>query len=293
MTPLLLVAAGYGIGTTCILVFLYFRSADDLEPKVASALASGDVPLAEKIQLLAAAAEYRKHTGWWFERAMSSIGVVALVTMTVAAAVQTIRAALEEQKVQQLQSAATSLDNRVKESESLIEALTQWVLNRADRTTTLACDERRILKYRQDTLEKLSPIDSAKLAELIEVSLSLRDFESVVTVFNRHPELVTSTKPTDLVTIAQYRYVTGSGPAAAMIVNQLWPLRGQLALPLLRRLAALRAIVGAGRDATAADLASTTNQRIEEARQALDIEMNVLAEGVAKHSPADRSPLCP
>jgi hypothetical protein len=273
----------YALGASGFLLLIYRRqSADDPTTGVAASLSDADKPLAERIQLLNALSEYRKQTARWYEKAFSTMGVVALVTMTVAAAVQTIRAALEDQKVQQVQVRADAMAARIAESELLVESLTRSVMNRASRTLALTEDEERILKHRLQTLSAGQRPAPAQLQEMVDVSLLLRDYDHAVHLVETYPEVMQSAKPIDQVTIAEYYYLVGSERAASSVAERVWNERGSLPDAVLQRLLVVRALLGADRAEAADELARANGLPADRARQTLDAAIASFVEGAAR-----------
>ncbi len=283
LTVLLWTLGLYAVGATAFLFVVYRRKAHvDPTTGIAASLSDGEKPLAERISLLNALAEFRKQSGHWYEKAFSTIGVVALVTMTVTAAVQTIRAALEEQKVQQMQGRAEAMEARIGESERLVESLTRSVLNRAGRTLALTEDEERILRQRVQTLSAVERPVPAQLQELVDVSLLLRDYDSAVHIVETYPEVMESAKPIDRVTIAEYYYLVGSDRAASSVAERVWLERGGLPPRVLQRILVLRVLLGADRSVAVAELASALGQTPEQAGQTLDAEVASFVRGAAQ-----------
>src|SRR5438045_3327916 len=98
------ILAIYSVLITAALVIAYFRwRHDDASIERAKKLFHGCTDPAGAAAMLTAIAVAEEKQRPWFERALSIIGVVAFIAMTVTAAIQTVKATVEEVRAEKLQ----------------------------------------------------------------------------------------------------------------------------------------------------------------------------------------------
>src|SRR5262245_8480178 len=116
MTLTLLIGLiGYALLVSLALVAVYRRVSlkpSVIDQEVAALLKSGGT-LSERSQLLTTIADIRSKEIRWYERALSTLGIMALITTTSAAAVQTIRSAIQERESRILQGQLDDIRGRI------------------------------------------------------------------------------------------------------------------------------------------------------------------------------------
>ena len=98
---IVLLLSGYAIAATLGLVVVYRSGSNDFLDQEIVALARAEGSVSDRVNALKAIADIRRNDIRWFERAVSSIGVFTLITMTVATAVQTIRATVQKRELKE------------------------------------------------------------------------------------------------------------------------------------------------------------------------------------------------
>ena len=289
MTALSLVVLMYAVGVSAALLYAYRRrSQDDAIGRALTAFEAEEHPVAERVQVMKAIAEIRNNDIRWFERALSTMGVVALISATVAAAVQTIRFAVEEQETKRLEQRALESEGRIGSAEALISAMARVLLGRASQAALMNEDEKRILRYRMDRLAGVDEPDQPAVDELIAIAITLHDYSRSVSLIERRPELLREDRAADQVSLAEYYFLVGSQAQARQMSERAWVRRAQLPRPVAMRLLTMRSLLSLDSAANVvADAARLLGVSLPEAEIAIDADVDAFKAG-AKRLRADR-----
>jgi hypothetical protein len=242
---MILLLAAYSAVVSIALIALYrSRAAVDPLLQQAAALAVAPGSLSERAEALKAVAEIRRNQVRWFEQAISSIGVFALITMTVGTAVQTIRSTVQEREVKEWEHRSADVEQRIAEADSLIAAVANTVIAKASRVAVLSQDERKILRYRLQRLSERPTLDAADRDEMISASIALREFSTSVSLINRQPSLFDEAAPADQVSLAEYYYLTGDQDRGRTLADRATVHRHELQPQTQMRLIVIRLLLG-------------------------------------------------
>jgi hypothetical protein len=234
--------SAYCILATLLLVYMNFRDKGmldnkevDLERYVFS-LSS----VTEKAALIQAIASLKQAHTPWYERSVSTIGVVALISAALAAGHETIAANLQELKVKQLE---VELANRSAErtaADEFLANLSKALIAGSLGTHKLSTSEKRLLRYRMDRILKSPVSDIGQIREVYALALALSDYEAAISVLEKNPDLLDKTMVGDRLTLAEYYFMVGSPRAALELQQLVWDKRGDLQPFLYKRLVVLR-----------------------------------------------------
>jgi hypothetical protein len=221
---LLLLIGGYAVGISVAVVAVYRSRADSeaLDAELLS-LARQDGPIKERAEILHALAEVRNSQIRWYERAISTVGIVALITMTIATAVQTVQSAAQEKKLEEWERRSAEAERRVGEANWLIGSMAKLLVNRATRVALLSDDEKRILRYRFERLSEMPKLERAEQQEMIQLAIVLREFFRGAALIEKDASLFDSADVADHVSLAEYYYLTGALDRARAISYRISP----------------------------------------------------------------------
>jgi hypothetical protein len=282
---ILLVLSVYAAATSFGLVWVYrntSRRHSEFDRQVAN-LVDAPGTLSERADALKALSDIRRNDVPWFERAISSLGVFALITMTIGTAVQTIRAAVEERDAQEWERRANEGEQRLAAADTLIAAIADTLLTKASRVAVLSKDEKRILEYRLDQLSRKEKLDVVERDDLVSASVALREFSKSVAVINRSPALFDAAVPSDQVSLAEYYYLTGDQNRGRSLSDRAVVRRNDMNPQTQMRLIVVRLLLGQHTRADAIREAANTLRLDEVQAQAyLDGDTAAFADGAKR-----------
>lgn len=275
---LLFSVAVYAAAVTGAMAYLFWRS-DVSSPDIERALAelsNAEGSLGDRAQMLKAVAEVRNGTIRWFERAVSAIGVFALLTMTVATAVQTIRAAIQEEQVADATKRLSEIERRLGEADVLIQSMAGNVLVRASRAVTPSDGEKRILRYRLERLGAKGALSADERQEAVTIAIALREFARSVDVIEGDRALFDRATVADQISLAEYYYLSDNLGEARALADRANARASELSPPWRLRLLEVRLLLNMVDHEAAVDEAARV-LRVDRSRAQILVDGDVLA----------------
>lgn len=261
----------------------YVKDPPSIEVELLKLLRDGQASLPDRAEGFAALAEVRKSELRWFEKALSTIGVVAFVAMTVTTAVQTIRAAVQEQEAKQWESRVSAMRERVADADLVIVSVSRALLDRASRASLLTDDEKRILRYRLENLLSRPRLEDPEVDEVMSLAIVLREFSVGVDLIERKPSLLQSARLVDQLAFAEYYYLIGSADAAKRLADRVWLQVGELPPQAQLRAVVIRVVLG---QQSQSDAVSDVNRLLRvtttEASRMLEGEIEAFRRGATR-----------
>lgn len=249
-------------------------------------LRSEALELTDPVQRVAALTEVeklRESTRPWWERSVSTLGVIAFFSMSLAAAVQTVDAGMKAEKVARLSSDMGQLRAEIDSVQESIRASSAVVVGEYDETGELDRSGREVLRNRLASLSRQGVHDRSGLLEEYEISLILGDFERALSALEAVVGLLNDT-PADQLVLAEYYYLTGAAGSARRALGNVEPSVSTLPWQLRVRVIVLNVALAGDRDSGQRALASALKVSTEAARIRLDLALARL--NLARKSPA-------
>lgn len=251
MTSLIILSV-YSLLATLALLWLRRRSpAEQLGGRILSELeAASEVSEEKRFELMAKVASLYHETVPWFERSLSTVGVFAFLGMAVASAVQTVSANSAAARADQLRAELEVLQQEAAQAEAILDRVARGILTLGWSGEDLDEASREVLRHRLRTLEAASPSADGNRERYL-IALALGDFRGAIGVLEADRELLGSTSPGDLVTLAEYYYLTGAEERARQLTQRAGEKASDLPRPVRVRLITLEAALsGLGEEHT-------------------------------------------
>jgi len=220
MNAIVLSLVMYGLLSTAILIYQHKR-----RPKLPEAGAQllQIIPTftnpADKANSLVELAKLEHELRPWWERALSTIGIVAFASMSIATTVQTLNATVAQHKLELVQAQVVELTDQIKDSKDLIAALAHGALERFGSNGGRDPSAKKLLTFRLEQLVGVLSPTSEEMREAYAIAIALEKYEIAYSFLDDHPELLNKTIPADIVTLAEYYYLSGSEEQAREILE--------------------------------------------------------------------------
>lgn len=236
----------------------------------------------DRASILQALAELRRASIPWHERAISTIGVIAFFSMSIAVVIQTISANLQQARVERLESGLAALKEERAAAERFLAEVSHAVTTGVLDPRALGDVERRVLQYRLDRLRGKLDRDEKETREVYSLAMALGRYDVAAAIMERHTDLFDMARPGDRLSLAEYYYLVGSHEASAQLQRELWKDRLNLARPLARRLIVLGAALDVPLEEAALEMTRVLKVRTDEARQIVLREVEALKTGAQR-----------
>ena len=267
----------YAVLLTAFFLYEYFRKDDKTTELFAQCveIVKNEESPTEKIKAISALNDLKKTLSPWYEKYLSTVGVIGLFSMTVAAGVQTINSTAQQSRADVLESDLAELKSQVELAEQFVANVSSAIQSGAFDTQRIGEIERRILRYRFDELRTSTDLNSEALSEAFSLALVLREFETAVELLEKNRELLNDRHPADQLTLAEYYYLVGSNSAAQQIVNDIDAAGGAQQRSFVKRLAVLKVALGAPAEDVVGDYANAFDIRRDQALESLTREVQL------------------
>lgn len=275
MNVVLWVLLSYAIGMT----LLYARKTYHKERSVGLREALKDcntekVSATDRAEIISKIAEAEHSFSPWYEKSLSTAGVIAFFAMLVAASVQTVMVTRESFKLDQLQVQIDSLAEGKKYADSVIKDAVQTIVDKHQLGGRLYREEKLLLEHRLRQLEKINSLSKAEFAELYRLQLLLGRFFAATDLLEEHKALLDMTAPADIISLAEYYYLEGAGEVARKLLDSLNVKLPQLSAPWQIRYMVLRTVFEPeGKDDYILRLSSLLKVSTAEARTQLNYQV--------------------
>jgi len=243
----------------------------------------------ERAELLRALADLQSAATPWYERTLSTIGVIAFFSMSVAVTVQTIGANLQESRAERLREQLEDLKETQLTSERFVADVSRLVASGMRSGGSLSELERKILRQRLEALAHKGDATDETVREMFSLALALREYPQAVALLEEHRSVLDLAVPGDRLSLAEYYYLVGSPQAAKELVGKVWADRVSLDRSLVTRLIVLRAALGVSYDG-AHELATLLKISDEEATRIVERETRAFRAGVARVDKSSATP---
>lgn len=270
----------YAALLTGLFLYEYFRKDDGTSKLFADCIeiVEHEKSAAEKLKAIASLTELRKTMSPWYQKYLSTIGVIGLFSMTIAAGVQTINSTTQQYRADSLEAELEDKTEQVEAAQLFVAEVSSAIQSGAFGTQRIGDVERKILRYRLDELRSVNDLDNAQLSELFSLALVLREYDLAVEILERNKELLSVTNPADQLTLAEYYNLVGSTTAAQQIVDGLDSLNVVQSAEFVKRLVFLKLALGADVDELASAYANAFKIRRDEAVEILTREAHEQSE---------------
>lgn len=212
----------------------------------------------------------------WYERALSTIGVIAFVGLTTGAVVQSINASVQQAKAERL----TDEQRRFEDDRAVVDQalgdISSAVL--AD-PLTLRRGWDKALSHRLVALETQANRTNEELAESFQILVLLGEFGRAAELVDQNSSAISVNDPNMLVILAEYRLMSGMDQAARQYVSSIAGSREGLSASARLRWLALRSYFGEPIDVLAPEVRELLRVSDSEARAILQDKVSRLSTG--------------
>lgn len=220
----------------------------------------------------------------WWERSVSTIGVLAFISMTIATSVQTTNSILIEHKLEKSKMNSSKLTEKIDSAESLIKSISHIVLKQRVEHGQLDKAGKEVLLHRLSGILFDDDKSNEHAIEAYNISMALGKYDTAIEIIEEHEVVFRSTLPSDQVSLAEYYYLIGLEEKSKHIVERLSGKHGNMSKNTEVRSIFLRVILNKGRNKSEAirEVQSILNVSKGKAKQSIEIGVRNLEVGAVK-----------
>lgn len=238
MTPsmvFLSLVACYATGVSILLALAHRWAKRDVDALEKAMAALGDTTTGvEAAKLWLEIARARQSAVPWFERSLSSIGVVAFFSMLVGTGVQTIRASVESANTDRLRYERQLRESELQKAERAVAAAARALMTRAREVGFVEPTARLLLEERLRVLWERDVPGHESAGEVLGVALVLGRLDIAANVVSQFQEVLASAEPADRVSLAEFFVIARDLEKAKQVVARISTDARLSQLPMVR-----------------------------------------------------------
>jgi hypothetical protein len=229
----------YGIFATVAIIVVQKNRRDD--ETLVSAIDQSGLPPLDRLHATIEIAKLRQANLSWFERSISTAGVVAFFSMLIGTGFQAVKSSSDAIRAEQIDREVKELQLQKADFEKATGELAQSVVSQYQRTSYIDDSGIRVLRTRLRYLERETSADRDHLIEAFGLAMLTADYGDAARLLNSHPDLLDRTKSTDLMILAEFYYLTGDSNSAKAMLKSLDGMLGGAPLGVRIRAVVLNA----------------------------------------------------
>lgn len=198
----------YSLLVSIFIVNIFYRQRNDLHLNNLETIykEKEDIDIRKKIKTLKKIEEIRSLKRSWYEKAISTIGIAAFISMSIAVLIQAYSSNLKEIKINNLQKEMEIIEPQKKlVKEHLHIALTR-LLEDSTKGYSLSKNDNKLLNWGIEEL-KNKTLNSKEANELYKIYFSLRNYKKASEIVEENWNLLKDNNGDDLITLSEYYYI--------------------------------------------------------------------------------------
>ncbi len=210
------------IGFAAILIVNHYRLRKNVLVEQLLELAQhSDRTDSEKFEFLAEVVKLENMQVAWYEKSISTIGVVAFFSMLITVGLQTVNSARQSVEDDKLRTQIAELASQKNDTENIIREVSSAIVRLYTKTGKLDEKDSKILRHRLMQLENSQNMSNIEIVENYKIAMIVGDFQNAIRLLEDNIGLLDSTSYADQITLAEYYFFTGVEEQARNIVETL------------------------------------------------------------------------
>lgn len=213
----------YSLSITIIYLYSKWREMkkDEKYHGIDELILSADIPVDKKIDARLKYIELKGNEQTWFEKGISTIGVFALICMTIVTSVQTIKSERMNADMKSLTKEMAKLKEEKTDVEYMLTDISKAILERQIIVGNISVAEKKILEYRYKILKDILKLNHDEIIERYSIAILLHEFEDANNLIEKNFNLLNKTLPADRISLAQYYYAIGERTKARSLIDNV------------------------------------------------------------------------
>jgi uncharacterized membrane protein len=214
----------YGLSLTLYLLRIQRMQNKQTElDKIWKEITAKPNPGLEDLKVIAEVAKVRQTEIPWYERSLSTIGLVAFFSMLIATSFQTINSAKTEIESSNLRQEIKGLESQRAGWNKLVKNLSEVIVLKQMNSGKLEESEKDILKQRISDLEQTNSKTKEDEIEQLKIYLALKQFDNASALVEKSEVLVNDASPENLLLLAEASFLDGAKNRAKFLLSKFEP----------------------------------------------------------------------
>lgn len=266
----------YSLGISCYLIRqkrLHGKT-DDLQ-RIWEHLTSKTDPSMDEIKVIAEVAKVRQTDIPWYERSVSTIGIVAFFSMLVATSFQTVNSVKAEIESTNLKQEILSLEAQRNSWNRLVRDLSEVIVLKAT-NGKLEKSEESILKQRLNEIDKIDKANKEEEGEKLRLYIALKQYDNASELIEKSKLLSDEATPENLIFLAEMSFVDGARAQARALLKKFEDGLSKQPAPWQLRYYILNAALSSDPKVYGNEVAALRHSSLDDANQWLETKIEEL-----------------
>lgn len=181
-------------------------------------VSANEKPTGAEIKAIARIAKVRQSEIPWYERSISTIGIVAFFSMIIATGVQTLSSVKAEVESIRLRQEIKELEAQRSLWKKNVKELSEVIVLKQTNSGKLETSEEDILRQRLAQIEETASPSKQDVADKLKVYMALKRYDEASALVEQSTLLDDATSPGDLLFLAEMSFLDGAkGRAKALL----------------------------------------------------------------------------
>jgi hypothetical protein len=238
---------------------------------------------AEDLKALAEIAKVRQSAIPWYERSISTLGIIAFFSMLIATSVQTINSAKAEIESSNLRQEIKGLESQRQSWNKIIKELSEVVVLKQSSSGRLEKSEEDVLKQRLAQLLEIERPGKEDIAEKLRIFLALKQYDGASALLQKSPALADEASPENLIFYAEISFIDGAKGQTRALLKRFESQMSKQPIEWQLRYFVINAALSSDPKSFAKDVAALKQLELNEAEELLTSRVLVLKEQAMKY----------
>jgi hypothetical protein len=246
-------------------------------------------PSPEAIMAIAEIAKVRQAEIPWYERSLSTIGILAFLSMIVATGFQTINSAKAEAESASLRREAKILESQRNSWKKLVKELSGVVVLKQASFGKIDKSEEEVLRQRLDQIDEIEKPGKDEDTERLKIYLALKQYDDAAALIHRSTWLSEGVSSENLLFLAEMSFVDGAKGEATSLLNHLDSQLSKQPLEWQLRYFVIRAAIDSDLASYSRQIAAIKGLSLEDAQDWLQRRVSELRQQASRRSLAGKA----
>jgi hypothetical protein len=233
-------------------------------------------PSAEELKTIARVAKVRQTEIPWYERSVSTIGLVAFLSMIIATSFQTINSAKTDIESSNVRQEIKVLESQRAGWKKMLKSLSEVIVLKQMDSGKIEDSEKDVLKQRLKDLEDADSGLSVDELERLQLYLALQEYDNAASLVEKSSTLANGTSPEHLLLLAETSFLDGAKGRTKFLLNKFEPTLSKQPVEWQVRFFVVKAALDVSPTSYSKDVAAVKGMGLTEAEELLSTRVEQL-----------------
>jgi len=240
----------------------------------------------ENLKVIAEIAKVRQTEIPWYERSLSTIGIVAFFSMIIATSVQTINSAKTDIESSNIRQEIKGLEAQRAAWKRQLKSLSEVIVLKHLDSGKIEESEKDVLRQRVKDLEEADSGELEDESERLKIYLALQQYDNASVIVQKSTVLAQGTSPETLLLLAENSFLDGAKNRTKLLLSKFEPNISKQPVEWQVRFFVVKAALEPSPTVYSKEVAALKGIDLTEAEQLLAIRVDQLKQNAKRRAMA-------